>query len=82
MKKLTLSTLAAALVLASASAFAGQPTGNYVPNTNNGNGSNGNIEGKNASAIIQNGQFVKEQAQSGARSDLVHEQPGFPGLSK
>ena len=80
MRKLTLSILAAALVVASAPAFADPPNGQYVTNTNNGNGSKGNVEGVNASAIIQNGQFVKEQAQSGQRSDLVHGQTDFPGL--
>jgi hypothetical protein len=80
MKKLTLSILATALVVASTPVFADQPNGQYVPNTNNGNGSKGNVEGVNASAIIQNGQFVRVQAQSGQRSDLVHDQSGFPGL--
>ena len=81
MRKLTLSILAAALVVASTPAFADQPTpGAVAPNTNNGNGSNGNSEGQGASALIQNGQLVRGQAQSGQRSDLVHGMPDFPGL--
>ena len=88
MRKLTLSILAAALVVASAPAFADQPNGQWVPNTNNGNGSKGNVEGVNASAIIQNGQFVSgncgcgidQTTGPGTRADAVHDQTGFPGL--
>jgi hypothetical protein len=43
MRKLTLSILAAALVVASAPAFADQPNGSVIVKTNNGNGSNGNV---------------------------------------
>jgi hypothetical protein len=88
MKKLTLSILATALVVASAPAFADQPNGVPFPtNTNNGGGSNGNVEGVNASAIIQNGQFVSgnrgpydQTTSGGSRADAVHGQTGFPGL--
>jgi hypothetical protein len=92
MKKLTLSILATALVLASASAFAEQPNGQLIFKPN-GTSSNGNVEGVNASAIIQNGQFVSgncgascaisdQTTSPGSRADAVHSQPGFPGLSK
>ena len=88
MRKLTLSVLAAALVVASAPAFADQPNGTLIVKTNNGNGSNGNVEGVNASKIIQNGQFVSgncgcgvdQTTGAGTRADAVHSQLDFPGL--
>jgi hypothetical protein len=80
MKKITLTTLAAVLALASAPAFADQPTGSYVFKSNNGADtqalSAGTIDNKVGAAsaqIIQNGQFVSGQAQAypGSRADIV-----------
>jgi hypothetical protein len=59
MKKLTLSTLVAALVVASAPAFADQPNGTLASATKpNDTNSNGSAVGQSSSQYIQNGQFI------------------------
>lgn len=80
MKKLTLSILATALVVASAPAFADPPNGSLIYKSNNGkdtqalaNSSLGNKVGDASAQIIQNGQFVSQQAQSGQRAANVQQ---------
>ena len=83
MKKLTLSILATALVVASAPAFADQPNGTFVFKSNNGADANNGINnqvGQLSSRIIQNGQFVSgncncgidQTTTPGSRADAVH----------
>jgi hypothetical protein len=82
MKKLTLSTLAAALAIAAAPAMAGQPDGSFVFKSNNGADAAHTIDnqiGNLSSRIIQNGQFVSgncgcgidQTTSPGSRADIV-----------
>jgi hypothetical protein len=66
MKKLTLLSITATLAFAAVPAFADQP---LAPNPNSN--SQGSAVGQASSAFIHNGTVVREQAQSGNRSDLV-----------
>jgi hypothetical protein len=83
MKKITLSALAAVLALASAPAFADQPNGAFAWKTNGGmdtsalaNGTIDNKVGAASAQIMQNGQFVSDQAQAGSRADIVQSLQG------
>jgi hypothetical protein len=59
MKKFSFSILAAALVVASAPAFADQPNGTLATATKpNDTKSNGSAVGQSSSQYIQNGQFI------------------------
>jgi hypothetical protein len=78
MKKLTFATLAAALALAAVPALAGAPDGNFAFKSNPGQdtqayttGTIDNAVGAASAQIIQNGQFVSDQAQAGSRADTV-----------
>ena len=82
MKKLTLSIFTAALVVASAPAFADQPTGSEIAKTNSGADTAGtinNLVGRYSSQVIQNGQAIggnhgstiDNTTSAGSRSDLV-----------
>jgi hypothetical protein len=48
----------------------GQPNGTYVFKADGTNG-NGNVVATDSSQIIQNGQFVSQQAQAGDRAAIV-----------
>ena len=87
MKKLTLSILATALVVASAPAFADPPNGTFVFKSNNGADANNGINnqvGQLSSRIIQNGQFVSGNCNCGidqtttpdSRADIVRQLQG------
>jgi hypothetical protein len=67
MKKLVFSTLVAALAFASAPAFAAQPDGSTIGNSNAK--SQGSAVGQASSQIIQNGQFVSGTSGSAVSYD-------------